>query len=84
MGTICDCLHLKVYLKKKNYLYVNPLPKGVQIQMFKTFLIEDFFHFPFQGLGGNLFMKKTFKSKISLQCPFKCIKMTLRQDPLQK
>ncbi len=43
MGTISDCLHLKVNLKKKIHLYL--LPKGVK-QIISIFLIKDFFQLP--------------------------------------
>ncbi len=43
LGTISDCLHLKVNLKKKN---VNSTTQRCPNNIFKTFLIEDFFHLP--------------------------------------
>ncbi len=43
LGTISDCLHLKVNLKKKN---VNSTTQRCPNKIFKTFLIEDFFHLP--------------------------------------
>ncbi len=46
MGTIPDCLHLKVNLRKKIYLYVNSTTQRCSKLTFKTFLIEDFFHLP--------------------------------------
>ncbi len=46
MGTISDCWHLKVKLKKKIYLYVSQLPKGVPKKVTKTFLMDDFFQLP--------------------------------------
>jgi hypothetical protein len=44
MGTISDCLHLNVNLKKKNDLDVNSASQSCPNKTFKTFLIEDFFH----------------------------------------
>jgi hypothetical protein len=41
--TISDCLHLKVNLKNKIYLYVNSTTQRCSNKIFKTFLIEDFF-----------------------------------------
>ncbi len=48
MGTISDCLlvHRKVNLRKKIYLYVNSTTQRCPNKIFKTFLIEDFFHLP--------------------------------------
>jgi hypothetical protein len=42
MGTISDCLHLKVNMKKKVYLYVNSTIQRCTNKIFKTFLIGDF------------------------------------------
>ncbi len=36
------CLHLKVNLKEKNYLYVNSTTQRCLNKIIKTFLIEDF------------------------------------------
>jgi hypothetical protein len=44
MGTMSDCLHLTVNLKNKNYLDVNSDTQRCPNKIFKTFLIEDFFH----------------------------------------
>jgi len=45
MATISDCLHLKVNMKKKNYLYVNPYTQKCVEEIFIILLIEDFFLF---------------------------------------
>jgi hypothetical protein len=45
MGTIYDCLHFKVNLKKKIYLYVNSTTHRCPNKISETFLIEDFFPF---------------------------------------
>jgi len=42
MGTISDCLHLKVNMKKKVYLYVNSTIQRCPNKIFKTFLFGDF------------------------------------------
>jgi hypothetical protein len=44
MGTISDCLHFKVNLKEKIYLYVNSTAQRCPNKIIKTFLKEDFFH----------------------------------------
>ncbi len=46
METISGCLQLKVNLKKKICLYVNSTTQRCPNKIFKTFLIEDFFHLP--------------------------------------
>jgi hypothetical protein len=46
MGTISDCLHLKVTLKEEVYLHVNSTNPRYPNKIIKTFLIEDFFHLP--------------------------------------
>ncbi len=46
MGTISDCLHLKVNLKEEVYLHVNSTNQRYPNKIIKTFLIEDFFHLP--------------------------------------
>ncbi len=46
IGTISDCLHLRVILKEKNNLYVNSTNQRCPDKIIKTFLIEDFFHSP--------------------------------------
>ncbi len=43
IGTISECTHLKVSLKKQIYLYVTLLPKGVQIKYLKLFWLKNFF-----------------------------------------
>ncbi len=44
IGTISDCLHLKVNLVKNIYLYVNFTTQWCPHKIIETFLIEDFFH----------------------------------------
>jgi hypothetical protein len=83
MGTISDCLHLKVNLKKNTYLslFVTLLPK-----IFKTFPTEEFFLFitgvnttgafkmaliGYSEAWGKLVHEKYLLSKISWHCPFK-------------
>ncbi len=44
MLAISDCLHLKVNLKKK--IYLNSIIHRCPNKIFKTSLIEDFFHLP--------------------------------------
>jgi hypothetical protein len=82
MGTISNCLHLKVNVKKKIVYILTLLPKGV--------LMEDFFHLPesceylrefskkfetvlmgYSGAGGKLIHEKNLTSKISWNCPLK-------------
>ncbi len=46
MGTISDYLHLKVNLKEKIDLFVNSTTQWRPNKIIKTFLNEDFFHFP--------------------------------------
>ncbi len=46
MGTISDCWQLKMNLKEKMYLYDNSTTQRCPKEITKTFLIEDFFHFP--------------------------------------
>ncbi len=46
MGTISDCWHLKVNLKKKIYLYVTSITHRCPNKIIKTFLIEEFYHLP--------------------------------------
>ncbi len=46
MGTISDCLHLKVNLKEEVYLHVNSTNQRYPNKIIKPFLIEDFFHLP--------------------------------------
>ncbi len=46
LGTISDCLHLKVNLKKKIYLYGNSTTQRCPSKIFKTFLTKDFLHLP--------------------------------------
>ncbi len=46
MGTISNCLHLFVNLKKKKYFYVNSTTQRCPNIIFKTFLIDYFFHLP--------------------------------------
>jgi hypothetical protein len=46
MGTLSDCWHLKVNYKEQNYLYVNSTTQRCPNKTVKTFLIEDFSHFP--------------------------------------
>jgi hypothetical protein len=45
MGTVSDCLQLKVNLKKKIYLYVYSATQRCLNKIFKTFQIGDFFTF---------------------------------------
>jgi hypothetical protein len=45
MGTISDCLQLKVNLMKKIYLYVHSTTQRCLNKIFKTFQIGDFFTF---------------------------------------
>jgi hypothetical protein len=54
MGTRSVCLHLKENLKKKNYLYLNSTTQRCSYNIFKAFLIEDFFPFAtdFNNTGG--------------------------------
>jgi hypothetical protein len=46
MRTISACWKLKVNLKEKINLYANSATQRCQKVIMKTFLIEDFFHFP--------------------------------------
>ncbi len=48
MGTISDCLHLKVNLKKTFFymLILNSTTQRYPKNIFKTSLINDFFHLP--------------------------------------
>jgi hypothetical protein len=50
--TISDCLHLKVNLKEKNFLYVNSTTQRCLNKIIITFLFEDFFHLPLVDSGG--------------------------------
>jgi hypothetical protein len=73
MGTISDCLHLKVNLKEKIYLFVNSTTHRCLFQTKqKIFSIcravnisvnfqknSKWSYWNIQGLGGNGFMKKT-------------------------
>jgi hypothetical protein len=43
MGTILDCLHLKVTLKEKNYPYVNSTTQRCSNKIIKTFLLKIFY-----------------------------------------
>jgi hypothetical protein len=63
LGTIPDCLQLKVNLKKK-CLYVNSTTQRCQNKILKTFLIEDFFHFhlPPVSSGSNMIVRGLRKS----------------------
>jgi hypothetical protein len=47
VGIISDCLHLKMNLKEKYYLYVNSIIHRCPNKTIKTFLIEDVSHLPF-------------------------------------
>ncbi len=44
MGATSDCLHLKVKLKKKIYLYVNSTTQRYPNKIFNNFLFKDFSH----------------------------------------
>jgi hypothetical protein len=58
MGTISDCLHLFVNLKKKNYFYVDSTTQRCPNIIFKTFLIEYFsFATGVNDTGGALSKK---------------------------
>ncbi len=46
IGTISGCIHLKVNLKAKIYIYVSSTTKRWPNKIIKIFLIEDFFHLP--------------------------------------
>jgi hypothetical protein len=46
MVKISDCLHLKVNLTEKIYLYVNSTTQRCPNKIIKTFLVEDFFRLP--------------------------------------
>ncbi len=46
MGTISDCLHCKVNLKKNFFLFNNSTTQRCPNKIIKSFLIEDFFHLP--------------------------------------
>jgi hypothetical protein len=44
MGIISDCLHFKIKLKTKIYLYDNSTTQKCPNKTFQTFLFEDFFN----------------------------------------
>ncbi len=46
MGLISGCRYLKVNLKAKIYIYVNPTIQSCPNKIIKIFLIENFFHLP--------------------------------------
>ncbi len=46
IGTISGCIHMKVNLKVKIYIYVSSTTQRWPNKIIKNFLIEDFFHLP--------------------------------------
>jgi hypothetical protein len=63
MGTISDCLHLKVNFEKKMYLCVNSTTQRCPNKIFKTFLIEDFFYLHLE-LQISLWILKKFETAL--------------------
>jgi hypothetical protein len=46
MATISGCIHLKVNLKAKIYIYVNSTSQRCPNKIIKIFQLENFFHLP--------------------------------------
>jgi hypothetical protein len=59
--TVSDCLHLKVNVMEKFYLYVYSTTHRCPNKIIKTFLIEEFCHLPPAPLVVHLELRKSLR-----------------------